>query len=72
MKRKTLLMSVTDVAETLRVSAYTVRRWAAENKLRVVKLGTRTLFDARDIEKFVEQSAGRSSTQRQAATEVGQ
>jgi excisionase family DNA binding protein len=48
------LLDVSDVSNALRVSPHTVRRWAAQKKLRRVKLGSRTLFDPSDVERFVE------------------
>jgi excisionase family DNA binding protein len=48
------LLDVSDVASALRVSPHTVRRWAAQKKLRRVKLGSRTLFDPSDVAMFVE------------------
>ena len=47
------LMSVDDVAEVLRVSPHSVRRWATQKKLRRIKLGSRTLFDPEDVARFV-------------------
>ena len=48
------LLDVSDVANALRVSPHTDRRWAAQKKLRRVKLGSRTLFDPSDVARFVE------------------
>jgi excisionase family DNA binding protein len=50
------LLDVGDVAIALRVSPHTVRRWAAQKKLRRVKLGSRTLFDPSDVARFVERA----------------
>ena len=50
------LMDVNDVAEALRVSPHTVRRWASQNKLRRVKLGSRTLFEPDDVVKFLQKA----------------
>ena len=50
------LLDVNDVARTLRVSPHTVRRWASVGKLRRLKLGTRTLFEAAELARFVEEA----------------
>ena len=50
------LMDVYDVAEALRVSPHTIRRWATQKKLRRIKLGSRTLFDPIDVAQFVERA----------------
>jgi len=49
-----ILMDVNDVAKSLRVSPHTVRRWASQNRLKKLKLGSRTLFDPEDVSRFVE------------------
>jgi len=59
-KSSPTLMSVSDVAEALRVSPHTVRRWIAQKKLAVVKLGTRTLFDPKEVTRFVRLAANNS------------
>jgi excisionase family DNA binding protein len=56
MSSETALMDVNDVAKALRVSPYTVRRWASQNKLVKVKLGSRTLFDPVDVARFVQRA----------------
>jgi excisionase family DNA binding protein len=47
------LLSVDDVAEALRVSPHSVRRWASQKRLRKLKLGSRTLFDPAEVARFV-------------------
>jgi excisionase family DNA binding protein len=49
-------MDVNDVAKALKVSPYTVRRWASQKKLQRLKLGSRTLFDPVDLTRFIEQA----------------
>ncbi len=44
------------VADALRVSPHSVRRWASEGRLRRIKLGSRTLFDPADVMRFVEEA----------------
>jgi excisionase family DNA binding protein len=58
----TELLDVNDVAEALRVSPHTVRRWAGQKKLTKVKLGSRTLFDPADVARFVEQARAAAQT----------
>jgi excisionase family DNA binding protein len=50
------LLDVRDVAQALRVSPFTVRRWASGNspKLRPVRLGRRILFHPEEVSRFVE------------------
>ncbi len=50
------LMDVEGVAKALCISPHTVRRWAAQKRLRRVKLGSRTLFDPAEVAQFVEQA----------------
>ncbi|MCH7986648.1 MAG: helix-turn-helix domain-containing protein, partial [Acidobacteria bacterium] len=38
------LLDVSDVAQLLRISPHTVRKWKSLGKLRALKLGRRTLF----------------------------
>ncbi len=52
-----LLWDINDVARALRVSPHTVRRWSRKDaKLRRIKLGSRVLFDPRDVAEFVERA----------------
>lgn len=50
------LLDVRDVAQALRVSPFTVRRWASGKspKLRPVRLGRRILFHPEEVSRFVE------------------
>jgi excisionase family DNA binding protein len=57
------LMSVHEVAEFLGVSVHTVYAWAAKGRLPVVKLGTRTMFEPHEIERWVGEHAVRERTQ---------
>ncbi len=50
------LLDIKDVAAALRVSTYTVRRWASQKKLPRIKLGSRTLFTPDAVAKFIEQA----------------
>ena len=60
------LLNVRDVAQALRVSPYTVRRWDAQGKLRGMRLGCgrRVLFHPDEVAAFVERA-------RQAASRNG-
>ena len=60
MASTTSLMDINDVATALRVSPHTVRRWASQNRLPKVKLGSRTLFDPDDVARFVERARSAS------------
>ena len=64
MKSKPLLWDVSDVAEALKISTFTVRRWAQTKKLSSVKLGTRLLFDPQEVARFIERA--RRGSQRDA------
>jgi len=48
------LMDVNEVARALSVSVQSVRRWAKEQRLPSLKLGTRVLFNPADVTRFVE------------------
>ena len=49
----TELMNLEETAQAMRVSKHTIRSWAYQRKLPVIKLGRRTLFRKEDIEKFI-------------------
>ena len=49
----TELMNCEEAAAYMRCSKHTIRAWAYQRKLPVVKLGRRTLFRKEDIEKFI-------------------
>ena len=65
MTTRLTLMDVNDVAESLRVSPHTVRRWASQKKLRRIKLGTRTLFDPEAVAEFVRQARAAANAELQ-------
>ena len=46
------LWTYKDVAAYLRISWRTVRRWAGEGKLPVVKIGNRNRFDPEKVRKW--------------------
>lgn len=47
------LLGLREVAERLGLSLHTVRRWASQRRLPVVKLGKRVLVAEKDLEKLV-------------------
>ena len=55
------LMDVNDVAEALLVSPHSIRRWAAQKKLRKMKLGSRTLFDPEEVARFIQAARAAAS-----------
>ena len=65
------LWDVNDVSRALKVSPHTVRRWAAQNKLRRIKLGSRTLFDPAEVALFVEQARASTTTTQTERQEQG-
>jgi excisionase family DNA binding protein len=56
---KEVLMTITELldfkesAQKMKVSIHTLRAWAYQKKIPIVKLGRRTLLRAEDIEKFI-------------------
>jgi excisionase family DNA binding protein len=52
-----LLLTVTDVAEVLRLSVRSVRRLIAEKKLRVVRIGHAVRVRPEDLQSFIEAAA---------------
>ena len=53
------LLTVHEVAETLKVSEATIRAWIRERKLRGIKFGKGWRVDARDLETFIDEHANR-------------
>ncbi len=49
------LMDVKELAQRLRVSERTLRNWAYQRKIPVVKVGDRVLFDPREIERWLKE-----------------
>jgi excisionase family DNA binding protein len=62
------LLDVWDVAQKLRVSPHTVRRWKALGKLRPLKLGRRILFHPDDVARFINQAQQGCKTTRTIVT----
>lgn len=50
------LLGLREVAERLGLSLHTVRRWASQRRLPVVKLGKRVLVAERDLERLVKEN----------------
>jgi excisionase family DNA binding protein len=57
MESSTMLLNVDEAANTLRLSAWTVRLYVRLGKLRPVRIGRRVLFDPAELQRLVE--AGR-------------
>ncbi len=53
------LLSVVDTARALSVSPHSIRRWTQQGRIKPVKLGTRTLYEPAEIERFVEAAKSR-------------
>lgn len=47
------LFSLLEVAEQLRVSPHTVRKWVKKGKLRPVRVCRRLLFDPNEVARFL-------------------
>ncbi len=56
------LLNVNDVAGLLGVSIHTVYAWAARGQLPVVKVGTRTMFESREIQRWVRERSRPEAT----------
>ena len=50
------LLTVTEVANLLRVSHHTVRAWVRTQRLKPVRICRRLLFDPADVQRFVEEA----------------
>jgi len=57
--RSRTLLTVHEVAETLKVRETTVRTWIRERKLRAIKFGREWRVDAEDLETFLQEHANR-------------
>jgi len=55
----TQLLTLEEVAARLRVAPGTVRNWVSAKRIPVVKLGTRCLFDPRELERWIEANSQR-------------
>jgi excisionase family DNA binding protein len=59
------LLTVRDLMNVLRISRPTLYRLLKSGKLKPVRIGKRTLFDANDIRAFIEQSKEATGEQNQ-------
>jgi len=50
------LVDIKEAADLLRISPHTLRLWAFQRRIPVVKLGRRCLFRKIDLEDFVERN----------------
>lgn len=48
------LLDLKTCSERLGLALWTLRKWASNRRIPVVKLGSRVMVDARDLEKLVE------------------
>ena len=55
----TQLLTLQEVAARLRVAPGTVRNWVSAKRIPVVKLGSRCLFDPRELERWIEANSQR-------------
>ena len=53
MENHTMLVSLVQAAKELSVSIHGLRRWVAERKIPVVRLGRRVLIKREDLEDFI-------------------
>ena len=54
--RVKMLVSMTQAAQELSVSIHGLRRWVAERKIPVVRLGRRVLIKREDLDRLVEKN----------------
>jgi excisionase family DNA binding protein len=53
------LLNVGEVAEVLRVSVHTLYAWVGEDRIPVVKLGRRLLFDPAELSRWLSECSRR-------------
>ena len=59
-----MLLNVREVAEHLRISPHTVRKWLYEGKIKAIRLGRRVLFHPEDVSLLVNKARlGKSNPQ---------
>ncbi len=51
------LFTVPELSQTLGISVHTVYAWVSQGRLPCVKLGTRTMFEPGEIERWVRERA---------------
>ena len=51
-----MLVSLEQAAKELSVSIHGLRRWVAERKIPVVRLGRRVLIKRKDLDEFIEKN----------------
>ena len=56
LKTTTPLLTLREVAETLRVSPHTIRAWVRRGRIRPLRLCRRLLFDPNEVSRFIEGS----------------
>lgn len=50
------LLTLGEVADALRLSPHTIRKYVQQGKLRPVRICRRLLFDPRDVERLIDES----------------
>ena len=65
-----MLVSMTQAAQELSVSIHGLRRWVAERKIPVVRLGLRVLIKREDLDRLVEKKSGPGAGGEQRMTTV--
>lgn len=53
MNGKRLALSITNAAEILSLSPWTLRRWISSGRLKAVRLGRRVLVEPKELERLV-------------------
>ena len=48
------LVGLREASERLGLALWTLRKWASNRRIPVVKLGSRVMVDSRDLDKLVE------------------
>jgi excisionase family DNA binding protein len=66
MNRGHQLLSVKEASERLNISAFTLRGWISQRRVRFVKLGRRTMFRPTDLEDLINGSVIEPRTRREA------
>jgi excisionase family DNA binding protein len=66
------LRSVKQTAELWSISPWTVRSYMKQGKLRPIRIGRRVLFEERELERFIRESAtGGSGSSERRSDELG-
>jgi excisionase family DNA binding protein len=67
------LVTLAEVADTLRVSPHTIRSWIRKGRLQPVRICRRLLFRSADVERFIAASVTHLSVERRTeSTDIQQ